>query len=200
MIHIYGCCCKLIAHLGSWFKVNKILLFVMLFTFILKHTKLTVDDYESMRADIEARINVGEYDENFAKSLDLLSSETYVIAREKLMTGESKTEKGLLKKVRKSKKAAELQRAKDQARCAEILAADTKTAEALQLEEDEAATRITTLRLAADDVPSFASHVENDIMKLVEKVDVVWVRDSSKLTNARLEVYSNFLSEQGTIF
>ena len=83
--------------------------FHVMFT-LLQRSKLSVDELSNIQRELYGKINNGEYDEEFAGASSIMQCVCFLIIKEKMFDGESKTEKDLLKKARKAKKFAEAQK------------------------------------------------------------------------------------------
>lgn len=142
-------------------------------------------------------INTGEYDDEFSKTDSIHKTLIFTILREKFETGESKTEKEIQKKKKKQKKIEEAQRKKEDAKHAALEAEEQLTTEdKIQREEEEAAETM-QITIKAKDIEPFAFFNDAQIAALELQFDVIWVRDSAKLTPTRINTYESLLHENG---
>jgi hypothetical protein len=164
---------------------------------ILQTSKLTTDEFSQLEVKYINAINTGEYNVEFAKADGVYKTLIFTILKEKFETGESKTEKEILKKKKKQKKIEEAQRKKEEAKHAALEAEEQLTSEdKIQREEQEAADTM-QLTIKAKDIEPFAFFNDVQVAALQLQFDVIWVRDSSKLTPARIITYESLLHENG---
>jgi hypothetical protein len=164
---------------------------------ILQNTKLSTDEFCQLEMKYINAINTGEYDDEFSKYDSIHKTLIFTILKEKFETGESRTEKELLKKKKKQKKIEETQRKKDEAKHAALEAEEQLTIEDKIQREEQEASETTQLTIKAKDIEPFAFFNDAQVAALQLKFDVIWVRESNKLTPARIAMYESLLHENG---
>jgi hypothetical protein len=123
-----------------------------------------------------------------------------MILKEKLFDGDSKTERTLSRKAKKAKKNAETRQKVEQEKLNEVLAKESMSAEAIAHAAEQAALEIAELEVRAQTVDDFAFFKEEDVVLNFSSVDIIWIRDSNKLTGDRLALYHKLLHQDGILY
>ncbi len=80
------------------------LFYCLFFVYYLQASKLTADQLYTVQQEQVAKINSGQFDDEFARNAELVMCQCYTIVKEKIATGESKYERTLLNKAKKDAK------------------------------------------------------------------------------------------------
>jgi hypothetical protein len=144
------------------------------------------------------KINTGHFDEELADCANPLGSNAYSIIKERLYSGTSPTEQALARKARKAVKFQKAILAEQQQKSEQILQEEKMSEEAKKLEEAREAELLGAMNRLALDIPSFAFATEDLLLAQHKFFDVIWIKDSIKLT-AKMEFYKSILACDGVL-
>ena len=159
-----------------------------------------MDELTALQKDYLAKINAGEYDDQFENISYIAATTIHSIIKEKLFDGESQIEKALAKKSKKAKKTADNKHKADEAKLDQLLTQENLSKEELDQREEDAAAAFAKLLHQASMVEPFAFFKEEDVLASVNTVNVIWVRDYAKLTPDRLLAYKKLLDKDGLFY